>query len=229
MKFLYVLGNGSKFCDDEIKYSIRSVCKYTKTPEIMIVGNYLPKFLESDNLTFTKCADFCFEPQRNIIRKVRTFLQQTDDEGDFIYMNDDFFFNTFCNEFSSSHGGNLQRVLMNYPHNTGYPLVLRNTMNKLLGMKLPINDYDLHIPHKMNFEKLRYVFSLIEGDENINHRSIYGNIFEADDAVYREDAKLYAPSQLKDQDFFSVYDSFLQQDGINLLENLYPEKSIFEK
>lgn len=91
MKVLYVLGNGSKRGNMELRWSLRSVEKHAKNAEIIVVGEP-PEWLNPETVKAVRYEDRFGSKHENILDHI---LHAADDglvEGEFLYSSDDHFF-----------------------------------------------------------------------------------------------------------------------------------------
>lgn len=92
MDLLYVVGTGSKYNNDELKYSLRSVEKNcTGYDRIFIVG-YKPDFL-NDNVIHIPCNDRSDVYKHwNMLNKIKVSVDTTDISDNFVLQSDDHFY-----------------------------------------------------------------------------------------------------------------------------------------
>lgn len=89
---LYIIGKGSKYNNEELKYSLRSIEKNcTGYDRIFIVG-YKPTFL-NDNVIYVPCEDkYDGYKHRNILNCIKTVIDTTDISNEFVLQSDDHFY-----------------------------------------------------------------------------------------------------------------------------------------
>lgn len=93
MDILYTLGRESKWEDNELRYSLRSLAKYGKNIErIYIVGNWCPGFVNKDLVTFINCAQPYCDKFHNILYSVLYACEHSDISEDFLLSSDDHFY-----------------------------------------------------------------------------------------------------------------------------------------
>ena len=56
MDILYVIGKGSEWNNNELRFSLRSIAKYGKNIDRVFIVGYKPDFV-SDEVTFIPCDD----------------------------------------------------------------------------------------------------------------------------------------------------------------------------
>lgn len=90
MDIVYIIGTGSKWQNNELRYSLRSIAKFgANLGEVYIVGDDLPHFVNPYSVTFIKACDITTnKPALNVyyklcrlfkLTKVERFLLSSDD------------------------------------------------------------------------------------------------------------------------------------------------------
>lgn len=91
MDILYILGTGSLWQNNEIRYSLRSLERFGgNVGRIFIVGTK-PDFI-NDEVTFIPCDDQHDTPHKNILRKVITAMESGLLPDHFLISSDDHFY-----------------------------------------------------------------------------------------------------------------------------------------
>lgn len=85
--FVYFYNGNSNWEQKEIRYSIRSVCKYHNDPKICVIGTK-PKFYNGDFIEFQENPN---TPYVNQFRKALLLCHSPEISDPFIKMDDDFF------------------------------------------------------------------------------------------------------------------------------------------
>lgn len=91
MDILYVLGKGSKWDNNELRYSLRSIEKFGKNIGKVYVVGYNPGFL-SDEVTFIDCQDKYNRKHKNILHCINYAINNSDIGDEFLYSSDDHFY-----------------------------------------------------------------------------------------------------------------------------------------
>ena len=91
MDILYIIGTGSKWSNNELRFSLRSVEKFGKNVGRVFVCGANPGFL-SDEVIFIPCDDPTDMPHKNIMHKIQHVLDTTDIGDEFILASDDHFY-----------------------------------------------------------------------------------------------------------------------------------------
>jgi hypothetical protein len=200
MDVLYILGSGSPFNNDELRYSLRSLEKNGVNVSRVIVVGENPGFL-SENVEFYPCKEFSGNKEYRIAKKIEWACKKNIVKGDFFFCNDDFF---FIKEFDLLtypfyYKGCLSATAPN-PH---YNISLQNTFKYLLKLGKSTKHFDVHTPiiyNSNNFLSLEKHWK-ISSLQNFGFvvKSIYSNIYGIEGEKY-VDVKL---SRLKTQADFA--------------------------
>jgi hypothetical protein len=195
LDIVYILGTGSRWQDNELRFSLRSVAKYIDHGKIFVCGEF-PEWLR--NVEHIPAIDGFRRPvrawkQKNAIHKIRTACLNSKVSDDFILMNDDFFFLKKTN-IETLHLGELSEAAKNHTTKDGYyyhAIVATRDLLSVAGLHT-IN-YETHYPIVFNKKKfLSLTNSLSWHDVGYIYRSIYGNTFKIGGKKLKEDTKAYA-------------------------------------
>lgn len=236
---VYILGKGSAWNDNELRFSLRSVEKYvTGYRSIFLVG-YKPDWM-NDNVKFIPCQDLYSNKERNIYHKINTAAGTKEITRNFMIFNDDYFFTKPTNiidypyyykcDLITSAGKNITNP---------YGKDIKATIDVLVNNRLPLLNFDTHKPIIYN-KKLWHEVTA-KYNWNVPHgyltKSIYCNSLKIE-GMFEADSKINHPhitDSLKTilasskSDMFSIGDRALNKSMISLLNELYPNKSRFEK
>lgn len=225
MDFVYICREGD---NEELRYSIRSVCKNTKFSNIWVVGGK-PDWYIGNHLQVSQTSNK-HKNARNNLKKITGFKEIS---NDFILMNDDFFIMKPVEEIEYYHGGPLIHKVNTFERNeprSPYTKLLGDTYDKLvtMGIDNPL-DYALHVPMKMNRNNLSKVIK-----PGFSIRTLYGNIYnvggtEIKDVKYH-DKRIWANQIAKiteDNVFLSSSDSSFNKMK-NKLQKEFPDASTYE-
>jgi hypothetical protein len=228
VQFVYLCGPGPS---EELKYSIRSLTKNFKDPEVIVVGNkpswYGGKFI-SVNQNETKYA--------NVHKNLEAAIASPQVDDEFVVMNDDFYIMKKIDSISYIHEGTLKDKYKEYLGayaSYSYVKKITNTHDKLVraGIQDPLS-YELHIPFLVEKEKLSEVVKY----KNLLWRSMYGNIFNVGGDMM-SDVKVYLTNSMgfKDYDYHSGESPFLSTNDSSfkiierdLLKGVFSQKSYLE-
>lgn len=238
---VYILGSGSKWDDNELRYSLRSVEKYFPHRKVFIVGER-PDWLQ--NIIHLKVPDGFANVNggkfKNVIRKTIAACVHEDVSDNFVLMNDDFFFLDYCNEIKMYSMGTLQQQIEKYGPNerNQYRNALIRTMRFLAkkGIENPLS-YAVHYPISYNKSGFLAMMTNIDWLEaSYSWRSIYGNLFNTE-VIERADTKVSSPEALEafleredKGDFLSISDNVaLDPRFQKWIQEQFPEPSFYEK
>lgn len=177
---LYILGTGSKWNDNEIRFSLRSVHKNLKNyGKVWIVGE-MPNGIK--NINYIKHPDEIgpHNADGNITRKIIRACKESELSERFMLMNDDYIINkpVDANHIYPMHKGDLRALPDSYFGSNTWRKRLKNTRDHLISKNLPVLHFDYHAPlvvEKNKFEETVSQFDYASGI-GICTRSMYGNI-----------------------------------------------------
>lgn len=229
---LYILGKGSRWHDNELRFSIRSAVKFFNFNKIFIVGE-LPEWLTG--VVHVPVPDNNKNKLLNARDKYLASTNIKELSDNFILMNDDFFFLKQTDEIPNYTRGKMSDQILQHQTMSGYYFKsLCDTRNRLLGMGIdePI-DFEVHAPIIFNKEKLKTVIAMMGTDKPYLLRSSYGNLENLDpkevlDYKIGNIVNLFA--QLKrDENFLSISDALIVDDDFRKwLMSRYPKPSKYE-
>lgn len=224
MKAVYILGNGSVWQNNEIRYSIRSL-KYVPFIDDVIVVGECPDWLKVKHI-------YVYDgPNRveNIWRKMEVIAEHI--EEPFLFMNDDMFFTREVKLLPWYYEGMIQDKIDGcdgLKASGKYRDMLIRTKQALFGG--PELNFAVHYPIILDPTYIKLLIATYGTKDNLSFRCMYGNIFDLPftPIEYRADCKLWKYEDYTGQDIFSISDRFLSKKGEELFEQLYPEKSQWE-
>lgn len=230
LDFVYILGSGSKWFNNEIRYSLRSL-KNVNHGQIFIVGK-CPHWAR--NVNHIEAVD-CFENKlMNAIHKIRMACMDERISEKFVLMNDDFMFLIQTPKILDYTLGNIRTAIENHSTQGGYYFnALGNTRDLLqaAGITDPIN-YEVHYPIVFEKRKFLEMTDAIQWDKTgYLFRSIYGNIYGLG-KKQRKDTKIYSIDELPrftGSDLISTSDKVvLFHKFQKFIEEKFPEVSQYE-
>ena len=177
---VYVLGKGSRWQNNELRFSLRSVIKnLNNVGNIFIVGE-IPDFVK--NCIHVPCADI-FDPiinaDGNMTHKLLTVCQRADLSENFLFMNDDFIINQpiAANKIQWLHKGDMATQPPSYWITQFYRHRLKRTFDELKAHDMTTIQYDYHAPMLMNKFSFISVMQQFDYASDIGYtfRSLYGN------------------------------------------------------
>ena len=235
---IYPLGTGSKWQNNELRYSLRSLSKISGIGDVFIVGEK-PDWLR--NIIHIPRKDIPFRKEYSIYTKIMAAVNDDRVSNCFLFMNDDHFClqDMDVTEVDNYASGTLEDE---YNRRHGhYKAACKNTLEfleiiDLLDRVIPINcPYcDVHTPilywkgfwngiDKLNCHKQEYVL-----------KSLYAG-FAGVQTVEITDLKINKPmpyreilAKLVGRKFFSIGDYGVCPDMKRVMSELYPKKSKYE-
>lgn len=226
MDVVYILGTGSKWNDNELRYSLRSL-QYIEHNRVFIVGE-CPDW--AVNVCHVPASDiYGDQKQRNAIYKLQTAIS-TNLSDDFILMNDDFFVLRPMAP-GCQHRQTLAEALKG---DASGPF--REALENTHAMFPDGLDYSLHTPFVYNKAKLAEAIDAC-GDKMMLLRSVYGNLHKVG-GERMDDVKLHCAGSFAlywDVTGFDDLNCISTSDGAVLSDRFqewvmakYPEPSIYE-
>ena len=240
---VYILKQGDY--NPELKYSLRSVCKYAKFRYIWCVG-YTPTWLKG-----VRSVDVIQNRTKweNSTNNLFEACRQPDLSPRFILMNDDFFALHPITDWALScnrHRGSMKDYLTRHPTRSDYNNSFKPTIQLLstLGIEDPLC-YELHIPTIIDKDN----FIVMLRDERIKNfrsdhpvflkRTVYHNLYPSHlSPRYLKDPKIgidrdATPEHLR-QEWLSVRDKVVDNPNkfpniVNYLRQEFSEKCRYEK
>lgn len=229
---LYIVGTGSKFNNDELRYSLRTLDKHGRGADRLIISGECPDFIDKSKIIHVESKDIS-TPSVNHWWKVKEAFKNTDATR-VLLMYDDVFFckDVDCDNYPYYQRGELpeQDKIAKWGH---IQYVARKWLEK---NGYTTHHYGLHLPiiyEKDKFEKLNNVFQGFRAQGGVSVRSIYGNVY-APGAAYREDVKMFVDywvmdEWLKDKECFSSSPVNFNKSILTWLRANFPDKSRWEK
>jgi hypothetical protein len=234
---LYVLGQGSQWENRELRYSLRSVCRFaTGVSRVFVVGHD-PGFLK-DAQVFP-VADTSNNKEYNIAAMIAWASKNTDISEDFLMLNDDHFLIApiHAPAYPLYQVGLLEDRIPKVV-SAQYRASLVNTREHLLKAGKPTMSFEPHTPITFNRSHFLQLTPVWE-ESRIRRagyvaRSIYCNYLGLVGTTIA-DVKLRKPKGPEDvakrvagRDVFSISDSSIELGVASFLEQLFPEKCRFE-
>lgn len=244
MDILYCLGEGSKWNNNELRYSLRSLEKFGKNVGNIYVVGYNPGIL-SDKVTFIDCPNKYDRKQKNILQAVVYAVEHSNIEEEFLYSSDDHFYirETDFNNYPYFYKGELIAKVSNENRFKKYFLSLVETRILLKKYNLPYYNFSQHGNTHFTREGIKRAKQIIEESYHTRYgceptcivlNTIYS--YSPFEIIKRDDLKI---KNLKDKEdliikignreVFSISDMAIEKGVKEYLEQLFPEKSIYEK
>lgn len=223
---VYVLGRGSRWEDNELRYSLRSIEKHLKDfGKVWIVGEK-PAWVT--NVNHIPATDPYRVPDTNILYKLKIACNNAEISDTFLFMNDDHFllhnFNT--ETFPFYYSGTLEQ----YTRKRGQDSYGRRCVNSMKWLKMKGYNtlyFDTHYPIRYQKKAFLEIFKDVEIDRGFGYviKSIYANAMNFEDQEIM-DCKFSSPPSIG-QICFSTYPN-PSTEVRNYLLQTFPDKSKFE-
>ena len=199
LDLVYILGRGSRWFNNEIRFSLRSVCENLPHRRVILVGER-PEWIQ--NILHIPAVDDRSCKLQNAMAKLRILCETPGVSEDFILMNDDFFIMRPMTYMPNYINGTIQNLQETHETRAGYyyaAMDVTRTMLKMAIGKEPFN-FELHVPMVLNRDKfLKLTDTILWKEKSYLFRSVYGNVFELD-GINRMDVKIYRAKNLPDCD-----------------------------
>jgi hypothetical protein len=229
------LGTGSRWQNNELRYCLRSIEMYlTGYNNIYIVGEKPDWIQNVIHLPFDEKRSNRFK-ERNILKKVLYACTDQFLSNEFLLFNDDHFLLTHIEacKFPIHHKQLLVKCLASRKEHEPYYITIQNTLHEIGNNAF---NYDTHCPIIINKELFDNVL-LFDWDKSFGYclKTLYcyaNNIT----GEYYPDCKINSAisfaeikEAIKYRLYFSMGDSALRGGIKDVLKELYPNKSRYEK
>ena len=221
--FYYPVGS-SKWENNELRYSLRSLEKFTKDPKITIVGT-APEWLNISTVQYIPLP----EPPKNRLFRVGAKLVAALPylPDNFIYMNDDYIIMEPTEYFEPIYC-NTVRHRIDQEQSMGYFSVHlkaeQNTLEALSDFTDEPLDYDSHSPFPMMRDLVFNMAAVFPFWNDMQLKCIYGNFFKVGGIPGPNHKGIY-------QDGWRYWslEEYPTPSDIKMLEERFPEPSKYER
>lgn len=230
-----LLGDGSKWDNRELRYTLRSICKFVPHRAVYILG---PKIDWLRGVNYVNILDRTGEEwkESNIMNKVLLACNIPGLSEKFIFFNDDHFILQRLKSLPYYHSGTLSDYLASRGTESNYCKTVSNTMQVLKNRKLPQNFYDIHAPIVYDKKQFCSAMSKYDWSQPFGYviKSLYCNTVgikgtEYPDLKIKHRFNCFQLEQLtKDRHFFSIGDGAIGLELDTFLTYLYPKPSKYE-
>jgi len=174
---VYILGSGSRWDNNEIRYSLRSL-KNISYRRVYVIGESLPWF---QNIEHIPADDLYVNKQKNAIRKLEIACLTSEISEDFILMNDDFYILDQIDHLPVFYRWTLLDMMHHFkvfkkdiPRGSSDTWMIEEAILNTYERYPDGLDYSLHVPIVFNKYKL-YETILSTKRQPFLLRSLYGN------------------------------------------------------
>ena len=144
---LYVVGNGSAWKNNELRYSIRSVVKHLKGFGNIVVVGTKPPWLDVKHIPMN---DQGRTAQESVYLKLKKALPELSE--DFLFFNDDYYLlkNAVAAKFPFFYKETLEEFILRRKTKDSYKMAVENTFKVFTEKKLPTLNFENHAPMLIN-------------------------------------------------------------------------------
>lgn len=209
---------------EELRYTIRSMVKhFIPLSGVLLVGDK-PEWFCGDHIPL---ADIMYPDQPARIWKERSIqlkILAVPDEV-FLYANDDFFALQDFKTVPYYYDMECREILRTY--------AVASYKDMYEQCSPHWKNFDVHAPMIMMRDKFHQAYQeMIEADSQWPIKTTYAHTFVGTRYADMKIRGAHTTDELnfltKDRPFFSTHNSTINDDLINFLDNLYPNKSIYE-
>jgi hypothetical protein len=238
---VYVLGTGSNWRNNELRFSLRALDKNLKgIRKIWIVGEK-PEFLKNVNIIQHPDEFGPGHADQNIIRKVLRICQEKTLSENFLFINDDHLIMKpmTASELPPYYKLDLATCKDEYFQDNAWKGVLFRTRAILKKMGYSTLHFDCHVPIVFNKKMFPEVISRFpyEKDTGFTMKSLYGNVVHPDGIRLKgEKVTVFRPYVLpdireivKNRSFIAFNDDGLKPALKTWLYTNFPQPSKYEK
>jgi hypothetical protein len=238
---VYVLGKGSNWRNNEIRFSLRALEKNLQgIRKVWIVGE-MPEFVK--NVTHIQYPDELGinNADGNIIRKVLRVCQEETLTENFLFINDDHLIMKpmVASEIPPYHKMDMATLKDAYFQDNSWRGRLFRTKNMLLKKGYPVFHFDCHVPMVFNKKLFPEVINKFDyaRDTGYTMKSLYGNVIHPDGPELKGQKvvifKPYVLPDIKDKVRGRAFVAF-NDDGLKIplkqwLYTQFPGPSKYEK
>jgi hypothetical protein len=235
---VYVLGSGSNWHNNELRFSLRSVARNLENVgNIFIVGDK-PKWIK--NITHIPCEDpFKLNPDANIITKVIEACKNEELSEKFLFMNDDYFVinKTDATTIPAIHKGDMATFGPDYFRKVTWRRNLLRTRDILIEKGYTAYHFDGHLPIIINKKLFPEIIAQFDYQKNCyTMKSLYANVAYKDfihigkikKIVFRPHTKAMLDQAAAESIFMAVNDQGLTMDFKQWIYSQFTEASKYE-
>lgn len=242
---VYLLGGGSLWKNNEMRYSLRSVEKHlSDVGKIFSIG-HCPDFVK--NIIHISIADKVnpnLTKAENINNKIMAAIGDERVSDPFLVFSDDYFLNKSysADSYPYFHRGPLLEGANKLSMTDLYKRVYGNTMGVLIKNNLPQKHFNVHAPIIYDKANAKQAFALADWNTQLGFmsKSLYCNFMKIE-GEFQNDCKISTNMGIDEmrklvdgKPFFSISDRalfrgrMLYSPLVKLLNELYPNKSRWE-
>lgn len=245
MDILYVLGHGSKWNNNELRYSLRSIEKYGIGIDRVFLSGTIPDFV-SKKITYISSPEYTKSAGHNMLKHIKDAVEQSDIADKFIVASDDHFYikETDFNSMPMYKKGELPSdVSSGILGDEKYTTSLVHTKALLIAAGLTTINFSQHtggLFDKSIFMQCENIWKAaellpygVEATCIVQNAMLQSGRYSY---IQRKDCKIKSCTgkedllqQVGERQCFSIYDSAIKFGVAEYLENEFNKKSIYEK
>lgn len=235
---LYVLGHGSKWENNELKYSLRSLEKYGKNVGRVFVIGQDPGFLSAE-VTVVHRPDAGKNKEHNIADHIAYAAAKLPITEHFLWINDDFFFlkDTDIATYPYYTAGELAQKVEG-SQKSGYRAALAQAEAQLKARRFPTKNFEVHVPMIFSRAAMGKLGGWLSISSKLKFgmtwRSIYANVIGVKPGPAYKDVKIGTANtvgelkhKIEGLSLFSIGDG-LSDEAKAYFDELYPDKCRYE-
>ena len=240
MDILYVVGTGSKWCNNELKYSLRSIAKYGKNVGNVVLVGYKPHFVNEENVIYIPCEDIGNKKHERILNKILTAAKSGKLSDHFLISSDDHFYikETDFDQLPVYY----KKEEMVGSERKSYTRSILQTKKFLQDNGLTIYQTNPHCNTHFDiniYNKYKELFDKgVTLPDSVESNCLMGNLLikEGWEPQYYRDVKVGRFKNRKellekigDSECFSIYDHAVNYGVGDYLKELFPKRCKYEK
>jgi hypothetical protein len=223
---------------ESLRYALRSLSKYiTGVRKVRLIGD-MPPWLTDVVVQPFPPGNGMNQKEANICQRVLHVIKNQPDLTDnFLYFHDDHFILDYYPAalFPAYYCGTLKEAEREAGQGP-YSITVKNTMEALGGGH--VLNFDAHCPLVINKSKFQGVVSRVDWRKRYGYclKTLYMDGIELTFCDYEDDLKIRKPMWnvevkhlIEGRQWFSADDKAMTKQFVELLQELYPEKSKWER
>lgn len=240
MDVLYILGKGSRWNNNELRYSLRSLEKHLRGYTRIFITGEKPEFI-NDEVIYNYYPDE-YLPNLNHLYKVLATFKLTDISDDILLNYDDNFFVSDVGIKDYPYYYKREVLPDSFPITNIHTRSMMATKKILQELNKPIKDFAVHCPIRYNrhhfYDFVKAFDKYIDKNNkqaSISVRCAYTNNLEIK-GEYLADLKFNKSltmqdieQKIKGRNVFSTSDNIQSGNTIDFLQQRFPNKSRWEK
>lgn len=228
MDSVYIIGQGSRWDDNELRYSIRSLVKHFKGLDKIFIVGHKPKWITNVYHIPAEDKDGTQYKEQNICNKIKAACHVNIVSEDFVLINDDHFFLQDTGNLPNYYDGTIADRLKR--NKNSYHISLTNTERALSQVDLPTKYFDIHCPIVCN--KKDFLKSMWGYDWDIKRgycvKTLHLNTMQ-EMGIPAKDFKVTRAQDIDlTRPYFSISDDLISPVFERFMETLYQDKSKYE-